>query len=96
MEKYLEFLRYSLNDSPLPESAKDIDWKEMMNRSEKQAIVGIVYCGIQKAGKEICIPIDNLMEWVGYAYQIEMRNRLLDKTEHIHPVETVKFVQFWN
>lgn len=79
MEMYLDFLRYSLNDSPLPESAKDIDWKEMMAWAEKQAIVGIIYSGIQKAGKEISIPFDNLMEWIGYASQIEMRNRLLNQ-----------------
>ena len=80
MEKYLEFLRYSLSDSlSLPESVKDIDWMEMMGWAEKHAIVGVLFHGIQKAGKEISIPFDTLMEWVGYANQIEMQNRLLNQ-----------------
>jgi hypothetical protein len=80
MEKYLDFLRYCLNDSlSLPESAKGINWMEMLAWAEEQAIVGIIYGGIQKAGEQIDIPFDALMEWVGYANQIEMQNKLLNK-----------------
>ena len=80
MEKYLDVLRYSLNDSrSLPESAKGIDWMKMLAWAEEQAIVGVIYGGIQKAGKQIDIPFDALMEWVGYANQIEMQNKLLNK-----------------
>lgn len=77
----MQFLRYSIADEQIPPaSAKGIDWKRMMMAwAEKQAIVGVIYGGIQKAGKEISIPFDNLMEWVGYACQIEIRNRLLNK-----------------
>lgn len=79
-DTYLEFLRYSIADEQIPPaSAKGIDWKRMMAWAEKQAIVGVIYGGIQKAGKEISIPFDNLMEWGGYACQIEIRNRLLNK-----------------
>lgn len=74
-----DFLRYSLNDiSFLPENTKRIDWMEMMSWAEQQAIVGIIYMGIKKADKSLGIPFDDLMEWIGYASQIETQNRLLN------------------
>ena len=56
-----------------------MDWKGMMIWAEQQAIVGVIYQGIQRAGKSLKIPFDILMEWVGYAQQIEMRNHQLNK-----------------
>lgn len=77
---YLEFLRYCLDDRlPLPKNSRDIDWMQMMEWAEQQAIVGVIYGGIQRAGKALGMPFDALMEWVGYAQQIETRNRLLNK-----------------
>lgn len=84
---YLEFLRYCLNEAlPLPESASMIDWEKMMDWAEQQAIVGIIYGGITDVrckrddGREILqIPIDVLMKWIGYANQIENRNKLLNE-----------------
>lgn len=76
-ESYLQFLRYCLDESrALPESAKGIDWIRMMAWAESQAIVGIIYSGIQQAGKAIGIPFEALMEWVGYANRIEGQNQL--------------------
>lgn len=74
-----DFLRYCLNDiSFLPENTKRINWMEMMSWAEQQAIVGIIYMGIKKADKTLGIPFDDLMEWIGYASQIETQNRLLN------------------
>lgn len=80
VDAYLDFLKFCLDDkSPLPESSCAIDWIEMMVWAEQQAIVGIIYEGIQRAGKALGMPFDALMEWVGYAQQIEMQNRLLNR-----------------
>jgi len=62
----------------MPDYVKDIDWMEMMSWAEKQAIAGIIYMGIQKAGKTLNVPFDDLMEWIGYASQIETQNKLLN------------------
>ena len=79
-EIYLEFLRYCLDDKLLlPESTKSIDWMAMMAWAEQQTVVGIIYGGILRAGKALGMPFDALMEWVGYAQQIESRNRQLNK-----------------
>lgn len=75
----IEFLQFCLNESrPMPDYVKDIDWMEMMLWAEKQAIAGIIYMGIHKAGKTLNVPFDGLMEWIGYASQIETQNRLLN------------------
>ena len=80
INSYIEFLQYCLNDCrDLPESSKSIDWKRLMTWAEKQTIVGVVFQGVQKAGKNISMPFDTLMEWVGYAQQIEMQNRLMNQ-----------------
>ena len=80
IEEYIQFLRYCLDEKlELPESAKRIDWRRMMVWAEQQAIVGIIYGGIQRADKSLGIPFDVLMEWIGYAQNIELRNRLLNR-----------------
>ena len=80
MNEYIKFLQYCLDESKsLPESARSIEWMQMMDWAEQQAIVGIIYGGIQRAGKALGMPFDALMEWVGYAQQIEMQNRLLNR-----------------
>ena len=77
---YLSFLRYSLDDSQtLPSNVLDIDWMKFMAWAEEQGVVGIIYGGIQRAGKALNIPFDDLMEWVGYAQQIEGQNWSVNK-----------------
>ena len=79
MKEYLSFLRYCLDASMLlPESTNKIDWKVMMTWAEKQAIVGVIFSGIERAGNVLSIPFDTLMEWIGYARQIELRNSLVN------------------
>jgi len=75
---YLQFLRYCLADTELPESAKDIDWKAMITWAQQQAIVGVVFNGIERARSPISIPRETLLQWIGYLQQIEQQNRLLN------------------
>jgi len=76
---YLDFLKYCLCDSLSHPVVRDIDWMQMMEWAEQQTIVGIIYGGIQRAGKALSMPFEALMEWVGYAQQIEMQNRLMNR-----------------
>lgn len=65
---YLQFLRYSLDDKQkLQESAKIIDWNIMLVWAERQSVVGIIFDGILRAGKDIGIPPEILYKWIGYA-----------------------------
>ena len=78
--RYIDFLQYCLDEHrELPVSAKSIDWSKLLIWAEQQAIVGVVFGGIQRAGKSLEIPTDILFKWIGYANQIEQRNKLLNK-----------------
>lgn len=78
---FTAFLRYSIDSAinELPEDVNSIDWRKMLLWAERQAIVGIIFDGIQKAGKQLGIPAKILFEWIGYTSQIEAQNRLLNK-----------------
>lgn len=81
IQDYLSFLRYSLDDSisvPLSVSYR-INWRDMMTWAKQQAIVGVIYCGIERAGKNLSIPFDTLIEWIGYVQLVEKRNLQLNK-----------------
>lgn len=77
---YLQFLRFCLQeDCIIPEKAKYINWDRMLVWAKQQAIVGVIYQGILKAGKDLEIPSNTLMEWIGYAQLIEQQNRILNQ-----------------
>ena len=76
---FLQFLRYCLDDSlKLPESAKDMNWENMLAWAERQSIVGIVYYGIEKAGKSLSLPFEILVQWIGYSQMIKVKNQLVN------------------
>ena len=79
---YLSFLRYCLDSNSnnlVLEDVKSIDWQTMLSWAERQAIVGVIFNGIQKADKSLKIPTEVLFKWIGYANLIEGNNRLLNK-----------------
>lgn len=77
---FIQFLQYSLDETrSLPENIKDFDWKDMITWAEQQAIVGVVFEGIKRADKALCMPFNTLTGWIGYAQQIEMQNRIVNK-----------------
>jgi hypothetical protein len=69
-------------------SSERIDWKRMEKWAEKQAIVGIIFNGIQKEDKALNIPTTILLEWIGFVNLIEGQNRVLNK----QCVELTKFL----
>lgn len=80
MGKDTDFLQYCLHDDMrIPESAGRIDWMRLMGVSESQGISGVIYTGIEKGCKELQLPMESLMEWVGYANQIETQNKALNR-----------------
>lgn len=77
---HIDFLQYCLDEhKELPASVRGIDWSKLLVWAEQQAIVGIIFGGIQKAGKSLEIPTDVLFRWIGYANQIAQRNKLMNK-----------------
>lgn len=69
---YLDFLKYCLNTGQsLPENLKMMDWRGMLCFANEQAIMGIIFEGIERSGKEISMPYDLLMDWIGTATQMK-------------------------
>lgn len=80
---YLDFLVYCLEKkNVIPETTRDIDWNKMLVWAERQSIVGVIFWGIQQAGKALNIPYDVLMKWIGYINIIENRNKQLNERCH--------------
>ena len=81
-EKCLEFVRSVLNPSfSFPIITNRREWTDLCVFSQKQAISGIVFEGIQRyydqTGKNI--PSDLVIEWCALYEQIKQRNKLLNK-----------------
>ena len=80
MQDYIAFLKYCLDESlPLPENTKNIDWKGMQTWAEQQAIVGVIFRGIEKAEGLISISREELFQWIGNVQRIEQQNRFVNK-----------------
>ena len=46
---FFDFLRFCIGSAKeIPESAKNADWKELYAIAQKQALVGILFDGIQR------------------------------------------------
>ena len=76
--KNIDFLHYSLiEETTLPEGVESIDWRGLLIWAEQQAIFGVLFEGIQKAGKALNIPFGALMEWVGNTNRIEKQNKIV-------------------
>lgn len=79
-QKFLEILRYCIdNVEHIPSELEKIDWSSFLKFAKEQAIVGVVYGGIERLGKDVNIPFNVLMEWIGYAQVIESQNKLVNK-----------------
>lgn len=60
-------------------SAKE--WQSLYALAEKQAMVGVCFCGVQRLPKEQAdfLPMSVKMEWLGRTVQIQQKNELLNK-----------------
>lgn len=90
---YLEFLRYSLNDSvAVSKSIAKINWQKLLTFAKEQAIVGIYARRILFSNDKLneCNWHDNMpseddvMDWMGEVAKLRKRNHLLfEKTAEI-------------
>ena len=62
----IEFLKFCLDDKRVvPVNVNSIDWRKMLVWAEQQAIVGIIFQGIQRAGQSLDIPTEILFMMPG-------------------------------
>ena len=72
---FFEFLRFCIGSAKeIPGSLKEADWKELYAIAKKQALLGVLFYGIQRLPKELAPEQKLLMQWMVMAEQIRKQN----------------------
>jgi len=72
---FFDFLRFSIGSAKeIPDSLKEVDWKELYAIAKKQALLGVLFHGIQRLPKELAPEQKLLMQWMVMAEQIRKQN----------------------
>lgn len=72
---FFDFLRFCIGSAKeIPGSLKEVDWKELYAIAQKQALLGVLFHGIQRLPKELAPKQKLLMQWMVMAEQIRKQN----------------------
>mgnify|MGYP004695752275 FL=1 len=72
---FFDFLRFCIGSAKeIPGSLKEADWKELYAIAQKQALLGVLFYGIQRLPKGLAPEQKLLMQWMVMAEQIRKQN----------------------
>lgn len=72
---FFDFLRFCIGSAKeIPSSLKEADWKELYAIAQKQALLGVLFYGIQRLPKELAPEQKLLMQWMVMAEMIRKQN----------------------
>ena len=72
---FFDFLRFCIGSAKeIPGSLKEADWKELYAIAQKQALLGVLFYGIQQLPKELAPEQKLLMQWMAMAEMIRKQN----------------------
>ena len=72
---FFDFLRFCIgSDKEIPDSLKEADWKELYAIAKRQALLGVLFHGIQRLPKELAPEQKLLMQWMVMAEMIRKQN----------------------
>lgn len=72
---FFDFLRFCIGSAKeIPGSLKEVDWKKLYAIAQKQALLGVLFYGIQRLPKELAPEQKLLMQWMVMAEQIRKQN----------------------
>ena len=72
---FFDFLRFCIGSAKdIPDSLKEADWKELYAIAKKQALLGVLFYGIQRLPKELAPEKKLLMQWMAMAEMIRKQN----------------------
>ena len=72
---FFDFLRFCIGSAKeIPDSLKEVDWKELYRIAQKQALLGVLFHGIRRLPKELAPEQKLLMQWMVMAEQIRKQN----------------------
>ena len=77
---FFDFLRFCIgSESEIPDSLNEADWKELYAIAQKQALVGILFDGIQRLpSSDVGISRDLLLQWMAQCKMLEKANMRLN------------------
>ena len=72
---FFDFLRFCIGSAKeIPGSLKEVDWKELYAIAKKQALLGVLFYGIQRLPKELAPEQKLLMQWMVMGEMIRKQN----------------------
>ena len=72
---FFDFVRFCIGSAKeIPGSLKEVDWQEIYAIAQKQALLGVLFHGIQRLPKELAPEQKLLMQWMVMAEQIRKQN----------------------
>ena len=72
---FFDFLRFCIGSAKeIPDSLKEVDWKELYRIAQKQALLGVLFHGIRRLPKELATEQKLRMQWMVMAEQIRKQN----------------------
>lgn len=77
---FFELLQVSLgNRGSLSATPTSDEWAAIYDESERQAVTGVILCGLDRLPLEQRPPKAILLQWIGMVQMIEQRNQVMDK-----------------
>ena len=83
---FFDFLRFCIGSAKdIPDSLKEVDWKELYTIAQKQALLGVLFYGIKKLPAEhVGMKKELLLQWMVESQILEKANvRLNDAAIHV-------------
>ena len=75
-----DFIRFSMSETDEQfQTSEDIDWEQLYEFSVKQALVGLMFHGVEKVANKQKPPKQLLMKWFLMTEQIKARNQKLNE-----------------
>ncbi|MCR4560207.1 MAG: nucleotidyltransferase family protein [Bacteroidales bacterium] len=75
MEQFFSLLRFSLGiTDSFKEKLSEKEWIQIFKTAHSQALVGVIFCGVKKLGKELAPPFNIMMQWMAEAEKIRGLN----------------------
>ena len=76
LQIFLDFLRFCIGSAKeIPDSLKEVDWKEQYAIAKKQCLVGVLFDGIKKLSAEhVGMKKELLLQWMAESQMLEKAN----------------------
>ncbi|WP_147379981.1 nucleotidyltransferase family protein [Segatella copri] len=86
LQIFFDFLKFCIGSAKkIPDSLKEVDWKELYAIAKKQCLVGVLFDGIKKLPAEyVGMEKEQLLQWMAESQMLEKANvRLNDAAIHV-------------